>query len=830
MAVVTTNKKLSEITYTANEAITVNPGVTLTIDASNSIYPKSITATSGGAIELINQSSTQIICFTLYGANSATYRLDVSTGATLRARGKMLTVHTGTGAANQIIDFTVGELAKVPYPSLVMIEHSAGSGDNPNYADNNGSQYVVYPIVCTAGKPKVFAPTDVSNGECGRVLFWDATTRKLSCGDGVRGNVIQAGCKVLIPNIYIHGGGTIADNYAARAQAVYNNGGHADLECVAFSDAISGYNTAVHGKINYKNVGYVGSLYHITQYPMSVQYLIRNPCPNWQNTLPPAAMQLYCYNKATIKDVVAVTSRSIYSLTLPATASGLGAGFEGWAGSTINNVLGGILGNRDANHLAVWINRFSDSTVKNVTAINGLLRFNSLNQNIIANDFKHAGSYNGIQSPIATGGVYFAGTCNNVTLTSLKLVGAPIRSGYLVNVEIGAKNINVFLDQNDYPLNTASAASIISSAGENCEFDIANATASTTGATPNIISSQYAINNTLRLKGTASSIAKITPSSGATYNGVSGLPENVVTQFVGIQNYCAMYLLALSNTPNSGWICFSTFGAGEKVVLSGGAQADSGELWLRTVGAQMTAESPAFHGITAFLGSVIKYSYVENGVTYTNSTTPPLNMSIKFAVARSTGAFTVDEALTQSNLAAALLSLNEYDRYDGVRIRLTVTATANDPTLALNKVFWDVSHDVNYVRPDVSLFIRGTEAGETIDICLYSDDSVIKTFTSGAAQQFAGGANLGKSVYFNRKKDGVLICSTKYMPITLRRGNMGNIDLFAGSSVQLADAAAINDVLERDYTRIDAIFNRSALLEQINDIIKSIDGNVSTML
>lgn len=830
MAVVSTNKKLSEISYAANEAITVNPHITLTIDASNTIYPKSITGTSGAIIDFVNQSTTQIICFTLYGANSSTYQLNVSAGAMIRARGKMLTVHTGTGMANQVIDFTVGELAKVPYPSLVLIEHSAGSGAIADYTDNNGSQYLIYPIICTAGKPKIFAPTDVSNGECGRVLFWDATNRKLSCGDGTRGNVIPTGCKVIIPNIYIHGNGAIADSYASRAQLICNNGGHLDLECIAFSDAIDSYSTVANGSIKFSKVGVVGGMYHVTQYPMSVSYLVANACCNWQTVLPPAAMQLYCFNKSTIKDITAVTSRSIYSLTAAAQASALGAGLNGSDGSSISNVYSAIIGNKDANHYAIWLNGFCDSYPKNITAINGQIRFNSLNKNINASDLKHASTLNGALSPVSDYAMVISGSCVNITITDLKRVGVAVRNSHLIIIETGAKNINLFLDQSNYALNDSSTStSLINNNGTDCEIDVINATTSITGS-PSIVMSTYAINSTVRIKGNVGSIAKLYPSSGCVYDGVSCLPENIITSFTGIQSYCAAYLLALSNNPSSGWICFSTFGEGERVVLSNGAQTNSGALWLLNQGATMVAESPVFHGIGAFLGGTLKYSYIENGETYTDSATPPLNISFKFAVARSTGAFTVDKLLTQANIAAALSSLNEYDRYDGVRIRLTATAINNDPTLTLNKVFWDVSHDQNYVHPNIQLSIRGIEAGETVDMCLLADDSIVRTFSVGGSQQFAGGANLDKQVYFNRRKSGILIYSTKYAPITLRRGNLGNIDLFAGSNVQLADASALVEQQERIATWVDDVRNQTDLLEPTYNNTNKINGLLATTI
>ena len=454
--------------------------------------------------------------------------------------------------------------------------------------------------------------------------------------------------------------------------------------------------------------------------------------------------------------------------------------------------------------------------------------FNGLSINIRATGFKHASSFKGIAPSFGTQAIIISSPCSNIVIEGIKRVGSPVRSASVIQIDEGTENISAFLDMADYPLNDTTSATIISSNCATGEFEVANATTSAGAA--NVFSSSLGVDQALRLKGAVANTAKIYPSANAYYDGVSGLPENVITSYYGISNYCAMYLLALSNNPNSGWICFSTFGEGENVVLSGGAQADSGALWLRTSGSAMIAESKVFHGITAFLGSTIKYSYVENGVTYTDSATAPLNISIKFAVARSTGEFTVDYPLTQTNLMTALASLYQYDRYDGCRIRLTVKAISNDPTLTLNKVFWDVAHDQNYVRPDVSLFIRGVESGETIDVCLLSDDSAIQTFNTGAAQSFICGSNLDKQIYFNRRKNGILVYSTKYAPITLRRGNLGNIDLFAGSSVQLADAAKLAEISERSFERLDAVFNRSELIGEINTTVNSINGNISTLL
>jgi hypothetical protein len=82
--------------------------------------------------------------------------------------------------------------------------------------------------------------------------------------------------------------------------------------------------------------------------------------------------------------------------------------------------------------------------------------------------------------------------------------------------------------------------------------------------------------------------------------------------------------------------------------------------------------------------------------------------------------------------------------------------------------------------------ITGPTATDTVEMRKASDSSLIATRTGSGAFAVSP-ANVGVSVYFERKVGAVLVMSTQPTPVTLTAGANADVPMFAGSQVQVAN-------------------------------------------
>ena len=106
--------------------------------------------------------------------------------------GAAIEIGTGNGST-QTFSFSASPLDTIPYPSYVEVETASGSG-----------LYLTWVVIPTAGYTVTQLQTDFGALDDGQVLFWNASTRELTCGDNTNGKSIVSGAKVRIPNIYLH--------------------------------------------------------------------------------------------------------------------------------------------------------------------------------------------------------------------------------------------------------------------------------------------------------------------------------------------------------------------------------------------------------------------------------------------------------------------------------------------------------------------------------------------------------------------------------------------------------------------------------------------------
>jgi len=207
-------------------------------------------------------------------------------------------------------------------------------------------------------------------------------------------------------------------------------------------------------------------------------------------------------------------------------------------------------------------------------------------------------------------------------------------------------------------------------------------------------------------------------------------------------------------------------------------------------------------------------SYARYTVTLDNEVFP----GVDFACRVPGTSYPAYQALTGTNLSGAIAALTGYDEGGaGLEMRLRVTATGDAEFRRLQQVSlrtdidpdaWTVTDSfITFNGPnptDVVRIRRLSDLGAPSPVNLYS-------FTGGGLHELNVGANFGEEVFFVRE-DSAGTVLMRSLPFTqlLAYGNLGEVDLFYGAEVQLAQAstlAALDDLI-RD--RLDAAITTRA--------------------
>lgn len=251
-----------------------------------------------------------------------------------------------------------------------------------------------------------------------------------------------------------------------------------------------------------------------------------------------------------------------------------------------------------------------------------------------------------------------------------------------------------------------------------------------------------------------------------------------------------MNLIDVGNSPTTGNLGISSATPSDFITLTGSAYLNNqGRIVFMANGdtATVTASVP-IRGITSFQNAT---------PVHTTSTTP--GFSYEFRVKTPLGSWSAWADLTGANLSTALSGLTGYDSNEGFLMSVKITASLNAQhfyyvgTMATNI-------DTNWVAPDAYFAVVGAGATEIVEARKTSDDSLI------ARRQGPGRIDVstGVETYFVRKSSGgVTIASTRFEPVTPVLGNNGEVQLYAGSEVQIADATQlVDDVWTKDISAI----------------------------
>jgi len=207
-------------------------------------------------------------------------------------------------------------------------------------------------------------------------------------------------------------------------------------------------------------------------------------------------------------------------------------------------------------------------------------------------------------------------------------------------------------------------------------------------------------------------------------------------------------------------------------------------------------------------------SYARYTLTLDNEVFP----GIDFAVRVPGTSWPAYQALNGTNLSGAIAALTGYDEGgDGLEMRLRVTATGDAEFRRLQQVSLrtDIDPDAWTVF-DSFITFNGPNPTDVVHIRRLSDLGApspinLYTFTGGGLHELNVGANFGEEVFFVREDSSGTVLM-RSLPVTqlLGYGDLGEVDLFYGAEVQLAQASTLAALDELIRDRLDAAITTRA--------------------
>ena len=129
-----------------------------------------------------------------------------------------------------------------------------------------------------------------------------------------------------------------------------------------------------------------------------------------------------------------------------------------------------------------------------------------------------------------------------------------------------------------------------------------------------------------------------------------------------------------------------------------------------------------------------------------------------------------------------------------MRIKLT-TSVAN-PLCKVNQISLPTNIDPTlWSVPDASIKLNGAESTDIIKVLRASDDVLLYTFQGSGVKEFTIGSNFDTAVYFQRETATNKVLMVTYpQTLALSFGDNGEVDLYYGSQVQLAQAVELTEL------------------------------------
>lgn len=802
MATVTTNTNINGVTYASAETITISAGAILTIDAQNAAdvtklatLPGTIQCITSGRLRVLNNSTTTPLVITLSG-NSKDFQFEKN--GIMECVGAPIQIGTGNGST-QTFSFSASPLNTIPYPSYVEVETASGSG-----------VYMPWVVIPTAGYTVVQSASEFTGSYDGRVLFWNGSTRQLSCGDNTNGMSIPNGAKVRIANIYLH---SASNNATPSSRTLIDaaSTGILDWSWVSCSNAIYFANSGM-GQATINNCGFC-SQFSINNINSSCSINGLALCPDTEQTTVAVVFSLSNINGDLSAENIATYTSGLVTgggkNTLSACVSVVALSNLWFARKPGRSSL-----SDETLVLAFLIPKTGDNAqIDDLIVIGGRLELTNIS-NLIITNLKHCAEHGTTQQTTLLDHLLALTNAQNIKIIGVTNAGTTAPRSGLINADALCSSIQIY--NANYNGNNAATGIITSGNGTSVEVynssfpNFRTSTVVLDSPATSLQSYNKVVNCRLSL---ASGTATTDGSKGHTHDLSPCNGSGMSTTMAGADTYAFANLIDLGLTPTNGSIVCGPFGSYSALTISGSAQFDqAGGIELPASGDTVEVESLfSMHGVTSFQNTSPVYTYTESSVLSTDSTTAPTSMTFEFAVKTPAGSYGSYQALSGANLSAALSSLSGYDSDDGFYMKIKITTTTTDSTRIINQVYMPTNVDNTYIAPDASLTIRGAEATDYVEMHLSSDDSLLYTFTGSGVKSFAASSYFQQNVYFIRYNVGsVELMRTEANPISLNLGDNGNVDLFLGAEIQLVEAPDVASIKSLVDLYLDAAISSRA--------------------
>lgn len=815
MATVSTDTNINGVTYIAAEDITITSGAILTIDAQVAAdvtklatLPGSLICSTSGKLRIVNTSTTTPIVLTLSG-NTKDFRFEKN--GIMECRGAPIQIGTGNGTT-QTFSFSSSPLNTIPYPSYVEVETASGS-----------NTYMPWVVIPTAGYTVVQAQTEFGGLDDGRVLFWNLSTRTLSCGNNTNGKSIPSGAKVRIPNIYLHSNSN-NNTPSSRTLLDFSPTGTMDFEWVSCSEAIY-FSMSGHGYTKLYNVGMcAGWACSATNSNVDIQGFAL--CPDTQQTTTAVTFSISSINgDLTLKKIAAFTSGLVTgnSKNVISNAVSVVEMSDLWFARKNGRTVSGD----EALTLTFLLPKTGTTVnISNLTIVGARIEFTGVS-NLNITNLEHCAEYGTTQQTTINDNLAAFVSAQNIKIIGLTNAGVTSFRNGAFDADVASSNIAIY----NMNYNGNNAASGIIAAGNGATVEVYNSTLSNCRDTTVVLNAPttqlQAANKILNCRlslasgsattdGSKSNVHDLSPSTGAGMN----------TSMAGADTYAFANLIDLGLTPTTGSIVCGPFGDYTGIILTEGINSpqfdQAGGIEMPGLGNEAEIESSfAMHGVTSFQNATPGFTYTEGGILNTNTTTAPTSMSFEFTVRTPSGTYGAFQTLNGSNLSTALSSLTGYDSNEGFYMKIKISTTTADAARIINKIYVATNVDNTYVAPDASLFIRGIDNTDYAEMRLFADDSLLYTFTGPGLHTFSASNYYKQQVYYIRyNSSAVQLMRTEATPVELDLGDNGNVDLFAGAEVQLAESSDVVAIKELVDLYLDAAIS-SRCSQTTGNAIKS---------
>jgi hypothetical protein len=818
MAIISTNTTLTGSAF--NEAFTVTSNATLTINPANfttTVNPfGTFSCTTIGTIEIINTSST--VPYVLELATSASDFQFEGNGKMIIS-GSLIQIGTGTGLANQTIDFSNIGGVSIDWPSCVWVE--SGS-DNRLYPYQNlgttvsGSDFWYLPLSGSSQSLGKGAGISGSGGvmgdfDSGRYFNFETSSRIATFGDGEFGAVIPNGSRILFPNIHITG--TSSTDIMSKNTFDLNQTGDLNFKNVNFGRAVNFGQQQRFIDVAMENVSFsnvfglsngAGDVY--------IRNLSCSPCTdsnistNYSSIFIIGDISGYVdidgiyYSIVNLRNGGQSFDTSIGSISNLIKFNNVYCNSLSKLGTSLSQAIG-----RGS------INGTSNAILKNWTWIgNAFPSIQNKCTNMVFSGIKHSStpfkvtitSSAAFQNIWSNQAVFRIVNTSGITIAGLRSLpsGSPMTASLLI--DDGGYNTNLQCIDWDYRTEYSgsiwSTGLISPTANTNAVFRniYIDRVSSPNGIFPNQgspLSRNFILDN---VRGPYNNNVRPTSGLRVVFAGVA----NPFTGIAGGVDTGPYYTCLIDTNQRSGSSGVLFIGPFQQETTKDYYYSNTtgstyfnnaGFIYITEIGsyAEFTNSDPIV-GITSIPTSSIRYT-TNAGSGLSGS------LSIEYEMVNYGNSFTgTMTQMTPTNVSNSFAALTNYNSNNGFNMKTRITALTSSVLTYINQISISCSLDPNYTAKDSFITFNGGDQNSIYRIFNNSTDTQILEFTGSGIHYFNSTGLVGIETYTNRYTlfSGSLInlATSKLSPIELVPGNNGSINLYVGNEVQVASSDPSN--------------------------------------